>query len=143
MDSQPAAAAPHAAAPELAASEPMSFMDALKEVIKKSLIYDGLARGLRECVKALDRRQAHLCVLANSCNEAQYIRLIGALCAEHGIHIVKVPDAKKLGEWAGLCKLDREGRARKTVSCGCVVIKDFGEQSAALDIVQQALKSVA
>ena len=37
---------------------------ALKNILKKALVHDGLARGLREAAKALDRRQAHLCVLA-------------------------------------------------------------------------------
>lgn len=30
---------------------------------------------------------------------------------------------KKLGEWAGLCKIDKDGKARKIVGCSCVVIK--------------------
>ena len=38
---------------------------ALKEVLKKALQYGKLARGLRECVKALDRREALICVLAS------------------------------------------------------------------------------
>ncbi|KAI7411154.1 hypothetical protein KC336_g12152, partial [Hortaea werneckii] len=37
----------------------MSVLDALKGVLKIALIHDGLARGLREASKALDRRQAH------------------------------------------------------------------------------------
>ena len=37
----------------------MSVLDALKGVLKLSLMHDGLARGLREASKALDRRQAH------------------------------------------------------------------------------------
>lgn len=35
---------------------------------------------------------------------------------------IKVDDNKKLGEWAGLCKIDKEG-ARKVVSCSCVAVK--------------------
>ncbi len=36
---------------------------------------------------------------------------------------MKVDDNKKLGEWVGLCKIDREGKPRKVVGCSCVVIK--------------------
>ena len=36
---------------------------------------------------------------------------------------LQVDDNKKLGEWAGLCKIDREGKARKVVACSCVVVK--------------------
>jgi small subunit ribosomal protein S12e len=54
--------------------EGKDVMTALKEVLKKALIHDGLARGLYESVKALDRRNAHLCVLSSSCTEAAYTR---------------------------------------------------------------------
>lgn len=33
----------------------MTVKDAIKEVLKESLKHDGLARGLREAVKALDK----------------------------------------------------------------------------------------
>lgn len=33
----------------------MTVEDALQEVLKRALVHDGLARGLREAVKALDR----------------------------------------------------------------------------------------
>lgn len=75
----------------------MSIEEALQEVLKKALIHDGLARGLRECSKALDRRQAHLCVLVETCTEAEYIKLIEALCTEHKIDLLKVSDPKTLG----------------------------------------------
>jgi len=108
------------------------ILKALQDVLKKALINDGLARGLHESVKVLDRRQAHLCVLAANCSEPAYIRLVEALCAEHGTHLIKVPDTKLLGEWAGLCVRDKEGKARKVVGCSCVVVKDYGTQSESL-----------
>jgi len=82
----------------------MSVLDALKGVLKLALIHDGLARGLREASKALDRRQAHMCVLNEGCEEEAYKKLVIALCGEHSIPLIKVPDGKMLGEWAGLCE---------------------------------------
>lgn len=118
-------------AAETVAPGSMSFEDALRGVLKKALIHDGLARGLREASKALSSRQAEICILCDAVTEESYIRLIEALCnePEEKIPLVKVSDAKKLGEWAGLCQLDREGNARKVVGCGVVVIKNWGETS--------------
>lgn len=79
-----------AAAPVAVSTGPMDLNVAIQEVLKTALIHDGLARGLHECTKALDKRQAHLCVLANNCDEQNYVRLIEALCAEHGINLIKV-----------------------------------------------------
>jgi small subunit ribosomal protein S12e len=132
------------------------ILTALKEVLKKALIHDGLARGLHECAKALDQRKAYLCVLAANCSEPAYvrynpntlsyhsqivIRLVEALCAEHGINLIKVPDNKQLGEWVGLCKLDKEAKPRKVVGCSCVVVKDYGEESEALNILLEYFKN--
>ncbi|MBN3310871.1 RS12 protein, partial [Amia calva] len=107
----------------IAAGGVMDVNTALQEVLKTALIHDGLARGIREAAKALDKRQAHLCVLAGNCDEPMYVKLVEALCAEHQINLIKVDDNKKLGEWVGLCKIDREGKPRKVVGCSCVVIK--------------------
>ena len=103
----------------------MDINEALQSVLKSAMCVDGLARGIREAAKALDKRQAHLCVLATNCDEALYVKLVEALCQEHNIPLLKVDDNKKLGEWVGLCKLDKEGKARKVVGCSCVVVKVF------------------
>jgi len=116
------------------------IMVALKEVLKKALIHDGLVKGLHECAKALDKRQAHLCVLSSSCTEQDYVRLVEALCEEHNINMIKVPDSKQLGEWIGLCKLDKEAKPRKVIGCSCVVVKNYGEESEALNIVLEYFK---
>eukprot|EP00493_Phyllostaurus_siculus_P004440 UN04461 len=92
-----------AAAPTPVVGGSMDINTAVQEVLKVALIHDGLARGLHECTKSLDSRQAHLCVLASNCDEANYVKLVEALCNEHGINLIKVDDNKKLGEWAGLC----------------------------------------
>eukprot|EP01103_Thecamoeba_quadrilineata_P010335 TRINITY_DN219_c0_g1_i2.p1 TRINITY_DN219_c0_g1~~TRINITY_DN219_c0_g1_i2.p1 ORF type:complete len:141 (-),score=30.48 TRINITY_DN219_c0_g1_i2:140-562(-) len=120
--------------------ETSDILTSLKEVLKKALIHDGLARGLHECAKALDKRQAHLCVLAQNCDEPAYVKLVEALCAEHNINLIKVPEAKQLGEWAGLCQLDKEGKPRKVVGCSCVVVKDFGPKSEALNQLLEYFK---
>merc|ERR1712098_1005421 len=129
--------APAPAVPEVAG--PMDINTALQEILKAAQIHDGLARGLRESVKALDKRQALLCVLANNCDEQMYVKLIEALCAEHGINLIKVDDNKQLGEWAGLCKIDNEGKARKVVGSSCCVIRDWGKQGQAHEILNEYL----
>lgn len=68
-------------------------------------------------------RQAVLAILAESCEEPQYKKLITALCNEHNIPLIRVDSNKKLGEWSGLCKIDKEGKPRKVCGCSVVVIK--------------------
>lgn len=122
-------------AAEAAPKGKMSVEDALQDVLKISLQHDGLARGLRECAKALDKRQAHLCILVETNTEAEYIKLIEALCADHKINLIKVSDAKLLGTWAGLCKIDKDGNPRKVVGCSCVVVKDYGSDSEGMHVL--------
>ena len=128
---------------EVAATEAVGSITvetALREVLRRSLHHDGLSRGLREAVKALDRRTAHLCVLAEDCEEKEYVRLIEALCAEHQIQLIKVASATQLGEWVGLCKIDKNGDARKVIDCSCAVIRDYGEESEYLEVLLDHMK---
>ncbi|CAL4171547.1 unnamed protein product, partial [Meganyctiphanes norvegica] len=128
-------------APAAAVGGPMDLNTAVQEVLKQALMTDGLARGLHEAVKALDKRQALLCLLANNCDEPGYTKLVEALCQEHQIRLLKVDSNKMLGEWAGLCKIDRDGKARKVVGCSCVVVTDYGKETQAHDIVNDYFKS--
>ena len=68
-------------------------------------------------------------------------KLVEALCAEHNVSLLSVPESKQLGQWAGLCKLDAEGEARKVVGCSCAVVTDYGEETEGLAVVQNYLKS--
>merc|ERR1719158_2811365 len=116
-------------------AEPEDLMSALQQVLKRARFHKGLARGLHETVKALDKRVAHLCVLADDCNEPAYTALIEALCKEHGIDLIKVPDKKKLGEWVGLAKYDRASNIKKVIGASSVAVTDYGEKSKALDMI--------
>merc|ERR1712127_684408 len=99
-----------------------SVETAVQETLKHAQHRDGLARGLNEAVRALERRDAICCILAENCDEANYVRLI-----------------KALGEWSGLCKIDREGTAVKVVGCSCVVVREV-DDNAAWDYLQTHLK---
>lgn len=101
----------------------------LQEVLKTALIHDGLEDGIHKAAKALDKHRAYLCGLASNCDEPMYVKLVEALRAEHQIHLIKVDGNEKAGEWVGLWKTDREGKACKVFGCSCVVVKDYGEES--------------
>lgn len=69
-----------------------------------------------------------------------YPKLVQALCNEHQIALIEMEDSKKLGEWAGLCKIDKEGKPRKVVGCGCVVVKDYGSDTPARDVIENYIR---
>nr|ACO15737.1 40S ribosomal protein S12 [Caligus clemensi] len=133
-DAAPAPAAPPAAVTDMKV--------AIQEVLKEALIHNGLSRGLHETTKALDKRQALFCVLAENCDEPMYVKLIQALCAQHQIPLIKVDSNMKLGEWAGLCKLDSDGNPRKVTRCSSVVVRDWGKGSPAVDAVKDYIESM-
>lgn len=121
----------------------MDLNTAVSQVLKKALAHDGLSRGLHEAARAIERGQAQLAVLADDCNEDRYKKLITALCAEQSVSLISVPEASELGKWAGLCKIDAEGEARKVVKCSCAVVTDYGEETTALATLREHLKSQA
>ena len=47
----------------------------------------------------------------------------------------------QLGEMAGLCKLDAEGNPTRVVKCSCAVVVDYGEETEALNVLRNHIKS--
>jgi len=118
----------------------VNLIDALKVVLKKAVIHDGLVRGLRECAKALERKEGHLCIMASDCDNENYKKLVSALCRTYGVSLIEVSSRSELGDWSGLFKLDEEDNHRKIIKTSCVVIRNYGETSQELDILLNYLK---
>merc|ERR1711862_927539 len=87
-----------------------------------ALFVNGIARGLNEAAKSLDKGAGKIAFLANDCDEPNYKKLITGLCREKNVPLVEVEKKQELGEWAGLCKWDPEGNARGGCNCSCVVV---------------------
>merc|ERR1712037_842749 len=136
---------PDVAETEVAEAAPAAFDVelALQEVLQNALAYDGLKRGLHEACKALDAKQVKLCCLADNCDQAEYKKLIEGLCVKHGVSLMKVSTRDELGKWVGLCKIDDEGKATKVVKCSCAVITDFGDDSDALQGLEEHIRKSA
>merc|ERR1712115_311530 len=124
-----------APAPAPVSETKMDTMTAVQEVLKNALYADGLARGLREAVRALDRKAAHFAVICTDTDKPEYQAIVQALCAEHSIPYINIDNAEKLGEWAGLCKIDAEGVAKKIVKCKCVAVTNWGREGQAVEVL--------
>merc|ERR1711907_866302 len=110
---------------------------ALREVISKAIIHDGVSRGIREAIRAIEQGSAQLCILAAACDESSYYKIVESLCQEHNVNTILVKEASDLGEWVGLGRTALNGKKKggqtaKIGCCHCAVITDFGEQSAGL-----------
>merc|ERR1712004_846863 len=125
-----------AAAPE---EDVTDLPGAIKRVLRNALVVDGVIRGLHEVAKHIDAGKAQMVFLAESCNEPAYKKLVTGLCVEKNVPLVDVPDNKSLGEWAGLCKIDKDGLPRKVVGASCVAVIDFGEEGMAYDYMMNYL----
>ena len=113
------------------ATEELTTTSAIKEVLKNARGRGGIVRGLHEVAKTLEFGNAKMVFLSESCNEPAYKKLIQALSKEKGVPLVLVADKKELGEWAGLCKIDKDGNPRKVVGASSVVVTKFGDENAA------------
>ena len=112
---------------------------AIKRVLKNAMVADGCIRGLHEVAKYIDAGKAQVVFLAESCNEPTYKKLVQGLCLEKNVPLIDVSDNKQLGEWAGLCKIDKDGLPRKVVGASCVCVSDFGEEGEAYNYMMKYL----
>ena len=107
----------------------MSIYNAIREVLKKASHNNGLFRGVNEVARAIDRGHARVCFISENCDLNDYKNLLRSLCREKGVPIVNVTDRVHLGEWAGMCKIDQTGNARKVVKCSSAAISYVDEET--------------
>merc|ERR1712048_721114 len=112
---------------------------AIRGVLKRAMVVDGCIRGLHEVAKHIDAGKAQVVFLAESCNEPTYKKLVQGLALEKNVPLIDVSDNKQLGEWAGLCKIDSDGNAKKVVGASCVCVTEFGEEGAAYEYMMKYL----
>ena len=108
----------------------MYFATVLREALRSGLIKDGLSRGLHETTKVLEKRQALLCIeveLPENYDDSAYKKHVQALCQEHQIPLLTVPDNAHLGKYSGFCQRDGGGNKRKVNQCTYVAVKDWGK----------------
>ncbi len=117
--------------------------DAIRIVLKKSFANNGVVKGLNEVVKTLDRKEALLCVLAEDCEDAKYKKLVTSLCKANNVPLIEIEKRAEVGEWLGQCKYDKQGVARRVRGCSSVAIKDYGEETEALNFVLNHIKENA
>lgn len=118
---------------------PATTEEALRIVVRKAVEANGVVKGLSEVARCLDRQSAHLCILASDCDDANYTKLIQALCRVNNIDIVMM-EKEKLAEYVGLVKKDAEGNIKKHFKCSCIAIREFGERTKALDMLLEQLQ---
>ena len=128
---------------DIAGQADMDFETALNQSVKRALANDGLARGVHECAKCLEKRTAHLCLLAEDCEGAGIKSLIEALCVQNKIRLFPVASRQELGRLCGLVKYDEEGEEKKVVNTSVAVVRNWGEESEALTFLLNALKKNA
>lgn len=107
--------------------------DAIKQIIKESRATGQLAKGLNECVRALETGKAKLCIMASDVDNDKYRTVVSWLCQEKRVKIVEAPSREELGKWLGFFKLNEEGEEAKIVKTSCIIIKSFNEGSAAAE----------
>merc|ERR1711933_10179 len=70
--------------------EVTDLMGAVRKVLKNALVVDGVIRGLHEVAKHIDASKAQVVLLAESCNDPTYKKLVQGLCLEKNLPLIDV-----------------------------------------------------
>ena len=62
------------------------------------------------------------------------------MCKANNIPLLEIEKRSELGEWLGQCRFDKSGVARKVRGCSSVAVRDYGEETEALNFVLNHIK---
>eukprot|EP01057_Protomagalhaensia_wolfi_P001249 Protomagalhaensia_wolfi_Nauph_80__1248@NODE_1736_length_1371_cov_205_636637_g1351_i0_p2_GENE_NODE_1736_length_1371_cov_205_636637_g1351_i0NODE_1736_length_1371_cov_205_636637_g1351_i0_p2_ORF_typecomplete_len152_score43_03Ribosomal_L7Ae/PF01248_26/2_4e13RNase_P_pop3/PF08228_11/0_014_NODE_1736_length_1371_cov_205_636637_g1351_i08021257 len=123
--------------------EPVTNLeDAIEKALKVASIDSGVKIGCSQVMRAMEAERAHCVFLATNIEEESIVRAVTLLAKAKKVPVIQVPDSKELGRWAGLCKIDREGQARKIVPASCVAITNYSMASPAFEYLQKHIESL-
>ncbi|KAK5970432.1 40S ribosomal protein S12 [Trichostrongylus colubriformis] len=127
--------------PSAAALAVMDVQAALKAVLRSANFLLVLPRVFIRQQRLSTRVRPNSVSLLRFVDQPMYVKMVEALSNEHNIPLINVADKKIIGEWCGLCKYDKEGKARKVVGCLCAVVKDNGNEEIGKQVLQQYFDS--
>ncbi|MES1919245.1 40S ribosomal protein S12 [Bonamia ostreae] len=125
---------------KVAASQQSTINEAVEKAILIALQYGDVSRGLKESIKALESEDGLVLILAKDNDEPLYVQTLTALANEKDVPILKVDSKMELGRASRFCKYDIEGKPRKIVKCSSVVIKSWGRESNAREMIMQEIE---
>ena len=94
--------------------------------LKQINLSGSVAKGVKCTVKAIMKGKARLVLLAEDCQNKDYINLITGLCKKYSVKLQTVPQKEELGKALGLTNLKSDGLVRRQMSCGACAILKYG-----------------
>ncbi|EGR34134.1 ribosomal protein, putative, partial [Ichthyophthirius multifiliis] len=102
--------------------------ETLSKVIKSSQCQDTISRGLHEVCRVLEAKQALFVVLADDCSEANYVKLVKALCKKNEIGLITGVKRTEIGQWLGHFKTNAKNEAKKIRGCSSLAIRKYAPE---------------
>ncbi|EZG43716.1 40S ribosomal protein S12 [Gregarina niphandrodes] len=134
---QDPAAAAAAAGP---VDEPVnSIEEAIEKVLHAAIAVGGIKIGCSQVIKAIEAEVAYYVFLAQDVEEPAIGQTVRLWAEQKKVPVIEVPEAKELGKWAGLYKLDRDGEYRNIRSASCVALTQ-APKSQALSFIEKHVK---
>lgn len=113
----------------------MPLKQALEKALKIARQEGHLLNGVNQTIRALERGDVVLVVMAKDIDKPEVVQTITALCKEKGVSILKCDTRNELGLYSGFFKLDLEKNPRKVVKCSCLAISSWGRESPARSMI--------